>query len=161
MNLYWNVWPAGKFNVMDHTGLLEVYCEADRAGALPVSHAPSWLVEPAILIVSPTTVVIFSVNVTETAVGQAVPVVVTAVVRVAVESVVAVPDAVPETRTTGPPLETVTQMLPLPSEVYESLLNAFFHAPFDFCALKQCCWLFPLPAFVVRTMRLPFERLKA
>jgi hypothetical protein len=82
-NLYVIACPGVIFKVMFHTGLLEVYCEAESAGAFEICQLPSCAVLPAILIVSPGTVTTRSVNETETAVGQAVPI----VLRIKVEDV--------------------------------------------------------------------------
>jgi hypothetical protein len=74
-NLYVTACPGVIFKVMFHTGLLEVYCEAESAGALEGFQLPSCALLPTILIVSPGTVTTRSVNETETVVGQAVPIV--------------------------------------------------------------------------------------
>lgn len=75
MNLYSKLVPAGRLIVVVQRGLDEVYLEADRAGAFDVSQLPNALIDPAILIVWPTTVVVFELNVTATvATGVAHPV---------------------------------------------------------------------------------------
>ena len=86
MNLNSKLVPAGRLIVVVHRGLDDVYLEAERAGAFDVSHPPSGSMEPAILIVCPTTVVVFELNVTATvATGVAHPV--AAVVEVALVEV--------------------------------------------------------------------------
>lgn len=75
MNLYSKLVPAGKLIVVVHKGLDEVYFEAESAGAFAVFQLPSWEMDPASLIVWPTTVVVFELNVTATvATGVAHPV---------------------------------------------------------------------------------------
>ena len=105
---------------MFQTGLLDVYCEAESAGALAAFQLPSCVVLPAILIVSPTTVVTRSVKETEIAVGHAVPIVLPTDVD-EVRSVVGVANVVVEPvearRTMGSPFAKLTQAWPLPSEV--------------------------------------------
>lgn len=82
INLYSKLVPAGRLIVVVHSGLDEVYLEAERAGAFEVSQLPNNAMEPASLIVWPTTVVVFELNVTATvATGVAHPV--AAVVEVA------------------------------------------------------------------------------
>jgi hypothetical protein len=66
MNLYSKLVPAGKLIVVVHKGFEDVYLEAERAGAFEVSQLPSSAIEPASLIVWPTTVVVFELNVTAT-----------------------------------------------------------------------------------------------
>lgn len=66
MNLYSKLVPAGRLRVVDQTGFDDVYWAADSAGAFDVSQLPSWAIEPAILIVCPSDVVTFSLNVTAT-----------------------------------------------------------------------------------------------
>jgi hypothetical protein len=66
MNLYSKLVPAGRLIVVVHKGLDDVYLEAERAGAFEVSQDPSSVIEPAILIVWPTTVVVFELKVTAT-----------------------------------------------------------------------------------------------
>lgn len=70
INLYWNVVPTGREVVIDHKGLLLVYPEAERGSAAPVFHEPSCGMDPAILMVSPTTVVTSSLKVTATFAGM-------------------------------------------------------------------------------------------
>lgn len=75
MNLYSKLVPAGKLIVVDQRGLDDVYAVAESAGALAVSQLPSCEIEPAILIVCPTAVVVLELNVTATvAAGVAQPV---------------------------------------------------------------------------------------
>lgn len=110
-NLYCTACPGVILRVMFQTGLLEVYCEAESAGALAAFQLPSCAVLPAILIVSPGTVTTRSVKETETAVGQAVPIVLRIEVDV-VRRVVGVAvdvEAVEASRTMGSPLATLTQ----------------------------------------------------
>lgn len=60
---------------MVQRGFDEVYCEAESAGAFAVFQLPSCAMEPAILTVCPTTVVVLELNVTATvATGVAHPV---------------------------------------------------------------------------------------
>lgn len=134
-NLYVTACPGVIFKVIFHTGLLEVYCEAESAGALEGSQVPNCSLLPAILIVSPGTVTTRSVNDTATAVGQAVPL----VLRTKVEDVarvVGVADVVAPmeaSRTMGSPLTTLIQAWPLPSEVTVAPLPyTLVHRPFGF-----------------------------
>lgn len=109
-NLYVTACPGSIFRVIFHTGLLEVYCEAERAGALATFQLPSCAVLPAILIVSPGTVTTRSVNEIETAVGQVVPI----VLRIEVDEVrevvgvAVVVEAAEASSTMGSPLATLT-----------------------------------------------------
>jgi hypothetical protein len=83
MNLYWITVPADKPIVTSHNGLLVVYCEAESATAEAGAQSPSAAIEPAILMVSPTTVSTSSSKVTSTDVAvvhEAVDVVVVVVV---------------------------------------------------------------------------------
>lgn len=66
MNLYSKVAPAGRLMVVVHSGLDDVYCEAESAGALDASQPPSCAMDPAILTVWPTAVVVLERNVTAT-----------------------------------------------------------------------------------------------
>jgi hypothetical protein len=79
--------PGAKANVTNHSGLLLVYSEAERATALLASQSPSAAIEPEILIVSPYVVVTVSSNVTatEVAVVQAVALVVVLLAVVVVD----------------------------------------------------------------------------
>lgn len=75
MNLYSKLVPAGRLIVVVHRGLEDVYIEAERAGAFEVSQLPSCAMDPAILTVWPTTVVVLELNLTATdATGVAHPV---------------------------------------------------------------------------------------
>lgn len=106
-------------NVMFHTGLLAVYPLALSAGADAAFQFPSCAVLPAILIVSPGTVVTRWVNDTATAVGQTVEMVLPAEVEV-VRRVVGVPVvgvADEASSTTGSPFVSVTHASPLPLDV--------------------------------------------
>lgn len=86
MNLYSKLVPAGRLIVVVHRGLDDVYFEAERAGAFEVSQLPSCAMDPAILTVWPTTVVVFELKVTATvATGVTHPV--AAVVEVALVEV--------------------------------------------------------------------------
>ena len=66
INLYSKLVPAGKLTVVDHSGLDDVYLAADNAGADAVSQFPNCAIEPAILIVWPTEVVVLELKVTAT-----------------------------------------------------------------------------------------------
>lgn len=67
--------PAGRLIVVVHSGLDDVYFEAESAGALAVFQLPNCAIEPAIFIVCPTTVVVLELKVTATvATGVAHPV---------------------------------------------------------------------------------------
>jgi hypothetical protein len=136
MNLYCTEDPAAMFNLIVHVGLLDVYDEAERARALLGFQLPNCAVFPAILIVSPGTVALRSVKLTDTAVGHAVPV----GAAVVVWSVVGVLPLALARRTMGLPLLTVTQTWPLPSDVIVLLLplKTSVHLPLAFWLLKQC-----------------------
>ena len=71
MNLYWKVVPGARFTVYVHNGLALVYPDAESAGAELGSQLPNCEIEPATLIVCPTTVVTLSENVTATLVASA------------------------------------------------------------------------------------------
>ena len=66
MNLYSKVVPAGRLSVVVHSGFDEVYLDAESAGAFAVFQLPSCTMDPAILTVCPTTVVVLELNVTAT-----------------------------------------------------------------------------------------------
>ena len=87
INLYWITVPAAKLIVTSHNGLLVVYCDAESAIALAGAQLPSAAIEPAILMVWPTTVSTSSSKVTATEV---------AVVQEAVDVVVLVVAVVPD-----------------------------------------------------------------
>jgi hypothetical protein len=73
--LYSKLVPAGKLIVVDHRGFDDVYLAAESAGADAVSQFPSCGMDPTILMVSPTEVVLFELKVTATvAIGVAQPV---------------------------------------------------------------------------------------
>lgn len=97
---------------MFHTGLLDEYWLALKAGAAAAFQFPSCAVLPAILMVSPGTVTTRSVKDTETAVGQAVPIVLAMEVVVVrrVVGVGVVVSAAMARSTTGSPETTLTQV---------------------------------------------------
>lgn len=66
MNLYSKLVPAGRLIVVDHSGLDTVYLSADNAGAEAVFQLPNCCIDPAILIVWPTEVVVLELKVTAT-----------------------------------------------------------------------------------------------
>ena len=101
-NLYATACPAGIFRVMVHIGLLDVYCEADRAGAELEFQLPSCALLPVILMVSPKAVTTRCVKATDTVVGHPVGVDVGDEVTEEVDAI----------STTGSPLETVRQIFP-------------------------------------------------
>ena len=74
MNLYSKLVPAGKLIFVDQSGFALVYWLAESAGAEAVFQLPSWAMDPTILTVWPTTVVVLESNVTATvATGVAQP----------------------------------------------------------------------------------------
>lgn len=66
MNLYSKLVPAASEIVDDQVGLASVYFAAESAGAEEVDQLPNSEIEPAILMVWPTTVLTFSLKVTAT-----------------------------------------------------------------------------------------------
>lgn len=72
MNLYSKLVPAGRSIEAVHSGLDDVYFDAESSLADAVSQFPSCGMDPTIFTVCPTTVVVFESNVTETvATGEA------------------------------------------------------------------------------------------
>jgi hypothetical protein len=66
INLYSNEVPAGRFIEVDHVGLDAVYLSADSADAEAVSQLLSCEMDPTILTVWPTEVVVLELKVTAT-----------------------------------------------------------------------------------------------